>query len=419
MDAPTAATLIHEPSLISGSDPTPPVRRRPFAPWPVFAEDEVAAATEVLRTGRVNYWTGEQGREFEQEFAAQAGCAHGIALANGTVALELALRMLGVGPGDEVVVPARTFIATASAAVMVGARPVVADVDPISGTMTAETVAAVLSPRTRAVIPVHLAGWPCDMPAILDLARRRGLKVIEDCAQAHGARLGGRPVGSFGDAAAFSFCQDKILTTAGEGGLLVTNDRDLWQRAWSYKDHGKSREAVFERKHPPGFRWLHESFGTNMRMSEIQAAVGRVALRKLDGWVATRRRHAQALIDGLSRLPGLRISAPDADVYHAYYKFYAYVRPELLRAGWDRDRIMQAINAEGVPCFSGTCSEIYREQAFGPELRPEGRLPAARELGETSLMFLVHPTLELADMHDTCRAAERVLTTATLADAPR
>ncbi len=395
-----------------------PIRSRPFAPWPVFADDEIAAVVRVLQSGRVNYWTGDEGRQFEQEFAAYCGCAHGIALANGTLALELALRSLGIGAGDEVIVPSRTFIATASAVVVCGARPVIADVDPVSQVVTAESIAAVLGPRTRAIIPVHLAGWPCDMPAIMDLAHRRGLKVIEDCAQAHGARLDGRPIGSFGDAAAFSFCQDKILTTAGEGGLLAMNDTELWQRAWSFKDHGKSHTAVFERQHPPGFRWLHESFGSNMRLSEVQAAVGRIVLRKLDGWVAQRRRLAHALLGPLGRLPALRVTIPDDRVYHSYYKFYAFVRPERLLAGWDRDRIMRSICAEGVPCFSGTCSEIYREQAFPAELRPPARLPVAMALGETSLMFLVHPTLDLADMADTVHAVERVLSAATNESAP-
>lgn len=390
-----------------------PARRRPFAPWPYFSEDEIEAALSVLRSGRVNYWTGEQGREFEREFAAYCGCARGVAVANGTVALELALRALGIGAGDEVVVPSRTFIATASAAVVCGARPVIADIDPFSQNLTAASVAAVLTPRTRAVIPVHMAGWPCDMPAIMELAQARGLKVIEDCAQAHGARIDGRPVGSFGDAAAFSFCQDKIMTTAGEGGLLATSDERVYKRAWSFKDHGKSYEAVFERQHPPGFRWLHESFGTNMRLSEVHAAIGRVALRKLDTWVDKRRRLARALIERLSPLPALRIALPPARVHHSYYKFYAFVRPELLRRGWDRDRIVQAIADEGVPCFSGTCSEIYLEQAFPAELRPLARLPVARALGETSLMFLVHPTLDLSDMDDVAAAVERVLAAAT------
>lgn len=400
----------------TGASPAVPLssdRSRVFASWPVFAADEIEAATAVLRSGKVNYWTGEQGRAFEREYAAYCGRARGIALANGTVALELALRAFGVGPGDEVVVPARTFIATASAAVMAGATPVVADIDPVSQNLTVDTIAAVLGPRTRAVIPVHLAGWPCDMPAIVELARRHDLVVIEDCAQAHGARLEGRPVGSFGDAAAFSFCQDKIMTTAGEGGMLVLDDAAAWKRAWSFKDHGKDHEAVFEREHPPGYRWLHESFGTNFRLSEVQAAVGRVALRKLDGWVEKRRALASVFLARLADQPALRLTPPPAGVYHAYYKFYAFVRPEQLRPEWDRDRVMQTIAARGVPCFSGGCGEIYRERAFPPELRPRERLPAARTLAETSLMFLVHPTLEPDDIEAMCAVIEEVLGAAT------
>ncbi len=391
-----------------------PIRNTPFAPWPYFEDDEVEAAAAVLRSGRVNYWTGEEGRQFEREFAAFTGCAYAVAVVNGTVALELALHALGVGPGDEVIVPSRTFIASASCAVMRGVTPVVADVDPVSQNLTAETVAAALTPRTKAVIAVHLAGWPCEMDSILELARKKGLFVIEDCAQAHGATYKGRPVGSFGDAAAFSFCQDKIMTTGGEGGMLITNRREVWERAWSYKDHGKSYEAVYHREHPPGFRWLHESFGTNWRMTEMQAAIGRVQLRKLPGWVAKRRRNAAILTERFSRLPALRVTVPPEEVDHAYYKYYAFVRPEALKDGWDRDRVMLAVQAEGIPCFVGSCSEIYREEAFRREgLGPAEPLPVARELGETALMFLVHPTLSEVDMEETARAVEKVLRAAT------
>ncbi|BCR05787.1 aminotransferase [Desulfuromonas versatilis] len=328
--------------------------------------------------------------------------------------LELALFALGIGPGDEVVTTSRTFIASASAVVMRGAIPVIADVDPDSQNLTAETVRRVLSPRTRAIIAVHLAGWPCDMDPLLELARERGLKVIEDCAQAHGATYKGKMVGSLGDAAAFSFCQDKIMTTGGEGGMLTTDDVGLWERAWSFKDHGKSYQAVFNRRHPAGFRWLHESFGTNWRLTEMQSAIGRVLLGKLPGWVEQRRRNAAVLAQGLGRIPGLRVPLPPAVVGHAYYKFYAFVRPEQLREGWSRDRILEAIVAEGIPCFSGSCSEIYLEKAFrNAGLGPPQRLRAARELGETSLMFLVHPTLNQADMEDTCQVAAKVMAAAT------
>ena len=391
-----------------------PVRTEPFGPWPHFEEDEVAAAAAVLRSGRVNYWTGEEARRFEREFAAVAGCDYAVAVANGTVALELALWALGIGPGDEVIVPSRTFIASASCAVMRGATPVVADVDPVSQNLTAATVAAALTPRTKAIIAVHLAGWPCDMDPLLALARERGLYVIEDCAQAHGATYKGRPVGSMGDAAAFSFCQDKIMTTGGEGGMLTTNRRDVWERAWRYKDHGKSYAAVYHREHPPGFRWLHESFGTNWRMTEMQAAIGRVQLRKLPGWVEKRRRNAGILTARFAQLPALRATVPPPEVGHAYYKYYTFVRPEALKDGWNRNRIMLAVQAEGIPCFVGSCSEIYREKAFQEAgLGPAARLPVAKELGETSLMFLVHPTLSEADMEDTASAVEKVLRLAT------
>jgi len=387
------------------------LRDKPFAPWPHYTQDEIDAVSRVLASGKVNYWTGTEARAFEKEYAEHAGCRHAIALANGTVALELALYALGIGAGDDVVVPSRTFIASASCAVMRGARPVVAEVDPVSQNLTADAIRAVLTPRTRAIVAVHLAGWPCDMDPIMALARERELKVVEDCAQAHGATYKRRPVGSIGDVGAFSFCQDKIITTGGEGGLLVTNDNVLWSKAWSYKDHGKSYDAVYQRPAPaPGlFNWIHESFGTNWRMTEMQAALGRAQLRKLAGWCEARQRNAAALGRGLANVPGLRLTLPPADIGHAYYKYYAFVRPETLKADWSRDRIVQAISAEGVPCAVGSCSEIYLEKAFPESLRPAARFPIARALGETSLMFMVHPTLGDLDMRDTARAVERVL----------
>jgi dTDP-4-amino-4,6-dideoxygalactose transaminase len=389
------------------------VRTNSFAPWPKFETDEIEAAVRVLQSGKVNYWTGDEGRQFEKEFAAYTGCKYAVAMANGTLALELALHALGIGPGDEVIVPSRTFIASASCVMMRGAEPVFADVDPDSQNLKAETIRPLLTPRTKAVIVVHLAGWPCDMDPIMELARERGLKVIEDCAQAHGATYKGRPVGSLGDAAAFSFCQDKIMTTGGEGGMLTTNDETIWERAWSFKDHGKSYDAVYKHQHPAGFRWLHDSFGTNGRLTEVQSAMGRILLQKLPRFVETRRKNAAILTQGFSKLPGLRVTVPSEEIGHSYYKYYAFVSPENLRDGWNRDRIMSAISAEGIPCFSGSCSEIYLEKAFPKEMRPRKRLDVARELGETSLMFLVHPTLSEEDLLDTCHAVEKVLEVAT------
>lgn len=382
--------------------------------WPMYSPEERAAVDAVLASGKVNYWTGQETRSFETEYAAYLGSRHALALANGSLALELPLRLWGIGPGDEVVVTPRTFIASVSCVVLQGARPVFADVDRDSGNLTAESIAKVLTPRTRAIIPVHLAGWPCEMSPILELATARGLKVLEDCAQAHGATYRGRAVGAIGDAGAFSFCQDKIITTAGEGGLLATSDEDLWEQAWSFKDHGKTWDAVYGRDHGPGFRWVHDRFGTNWRLTEVQAAVGRIQLTRLDEWIATRRRHAATIGARLSRLSALRIPAPPLHLGHAYYKAYAYVRPEALREGWSRDRILATIQERGAPCFSGSCSEVYRERAFERTgWVPSERLPAARELGETSLMFQVHPTMADEDIHHVCDVTEAVVVEAT------
>jgi dTDP-4-amino-4,6-dideoxygalactose transaminase len=382
--------------------------------WPHYAEDEIAAVTAVLRSGKVNYWTGEECRAFEREYAQATRRRHGVALANGTLALELALLAFDIGPGDEVITATRTYVASASCAVMRGAVPVLADVDADSQCVTAETLRAALTPRTRAIVAVHLAGWPCPMDEIMALAAERNLIVVEDCAQAHGATWRGAPVGSFGHAAAFSFCQDKIITTGGEGGMLVLDDEEAWKRAWAYKDIGRSFDAVYHRKHAPGFRWLTESFGTNWRLTEMQAAIGRLQLAKLPGWTETRRRNAQMLTDGFAGLRALRVPQVPAHVGHACYKFYAFVRPEELAAGWSRDRVMTELNERGIPCTVGSCSEIHREKAFTDRgWGPKQPLPVARALGDTSLMFMVHPTLPREALQATVDTLRQVAALAT------
>ncbi|PKM35508.1 MAG: aminotransferase [Gammaproteobacteria bacterium HGW-Gammaproteobacteria-10] len=385
----------------------------PFSPWPCFTEEEAVAVRDVLLSNRVNYWTGSECRQFEKDFAVWAGVDYAVAMANGTVALDVALKALGIGDGDEVIVTPRTFMASVSSIVNAGAVPVFADVDRDSQNITAKTIEAKLTARTKAVICVHLAGWPCDMDPIMALALEQGLYVIEDCAQAHGARYKGRSVGSTGHVGAWSFCQDKIMTTGGEGGMVTTNDRELWLRMWSYKDHGKSWEAIYERQHPPGFRWLHESFGTNWRMTEIQAAIGRIQLGRMSDWHRKRLDNAVAIWNCARSFSALRVPVVPAMIEHAAYKCYVFVEPQRLKPDWERDRILEAINECGVPCYSGSCSEVYLEKAFDDTgWRPAERLPVARELGETSLMFLVHPTLKKAEIERTIEVLSEVMTMA-------
>lgn len=384
-----------------------------FSPWPSFSEHEAEAISRVLLSNKVNYWTGTECREFEKEFAAWTGCEYAVALSNGTLALDVALKAMHIGAGDDVIVTSRTFLASASCIVTAGANPIFADVDLNSQNITAETIEAVLTPNTKAIIVVHLAGMPAEMDDIMALAKAHDLYVIEDCAQAHGAKYKGRSVGSIGHVGAWSFCQDKIMTTGGEGGMVTTNDKALWDRMWSYKDHGKSYDAIYNRDHAPGFRWLHESFGTNWRMLEMQAVIGRIQLTRMADWTTKRQANGKAIDKAVSDLNLIRCVDVPKYSEHAEYKHYLFIRPEYLKEGWSRDKIIDAINEQGVPVYQGSCSEVYLEKAFdNTSWRPKERLKNAVELGETSLMFLVHPTLTEYEISKTCSVVRSILLSA-------
>ncbi|WP_448567841.1 DegT/DnrJ/EryC1/StrS family aminotransferase [Thalassotalea ganghwensis] len=375
-----------------------------LSPWPSYSEQEIDAVNRVLRSNKVNYWTGQEGRLFEKEFAEFCQSQYAIALANGTLALDLALHALDLGEGDEVIVTSRTFIASVSSIINCGAMPVFADVDLDSQNISATSIAAHITPKTKAIVCVHLAGWPCDMDEIMALAKQHNLYVIEDCAQAHGATYKGRPVGSIGDIGAWSFCQDKIMTTGGEGGMLTTNDEQLWRKAWAYKDHGKSYQAVYEKEHPPGYRWLHESFGTNWRLTEMQSAIGRWQLTQMPEWTKLRTHYAHQLFECMSRFDFIRIPEIPDTVGHAFYKCYVFTEPSKLPENWQRDDIINALNELKVPCYSGSCSEVYLEKAFDQHpSKPSASLPNAQTLGHTSLMFLVHPSLSQTEVDDVCQ----------------
>lgn len=382
-----------------------------FEPWPSFTQEEADAVSKVLLSNKVNYWTGQECREFEKEFATFAGTQYAVALANGTVALDVALKALNIGAGDDVIVTSRTFLASASSIVTAGANPIFADVELDSQNISARTIEAVLTPKTKAIICVHLAGWMCDMDPIMQLAAERGLHVIEDCAQAHGAQYKGKPAGSIGHISAWSFCQDKIMTTGGEGGMVTTNDEALWKKMWSYKDHGKNFDSIYNKQHPPGFRWLHDSFGTNWRMMEMQAVIGRIQLKKMTEWTKVRNDNMQKIYAAFAETPYVTVYQTTEEYLHAAYKCYVQVNVEQLPEGWSRDRIMNEIAGLGIPCFSGSCSEVYLEHAFdNTPWRPAQRLQNAQKLGESSLMFLVHPTLSEDSINQTISAIEQVLT---------
>lgn len=383
----------------------------PHLRWPQHEPDEIAAVVRLLSAGRVNSMVhGDQTRQFEAEFAHFCGQRHAIALSNGTVALELALRALEVGPGDEVIVPARSFFATAACVVAVGATPVFADIDPDTNTIDPASARRMCSDLTRAIICVHLGGWPCDMTALQALADEKGVWLVEDCAQAHGATMHGQMVGSWGDAAAFSFCTDKIMSTGGEGGMLLLRDEAQWKRAWAYKDHGKNPDKFFAPAKASGFRFLHDSFGTNWRMTEMQAAIGCAQLTKLPGWLARRRRNANALMRSLQDEPGVQLPAIPDHVGHAFYRLYVTIARDQLGQEGTTASIIDQMNRMGLPVAGGSCADMSQEAAFANIApRRDGGLRAAQDAGRRSIAFPVDHLLDEGDMDRMADGLRRAL----------
>ena len=378
--------------------------------WPHFDREDIRKASEILKSGKINYWTGLEGREFEKEFSSYVGVEYSVAVDNGTNALILAAHALGISKGDEVIMSPRTFVASAFSIMHLGAKPVFIDIDRNSQNMDSNLIEAAITPNTKAIMAIHLAGWPCEMDKIQEICNQHNLFLIEDCAQAHGAKYNNQSVGSFGDVNAWSFCQDKIMSTAGEGGMVTTNNKDYWSSVWSFKDHGKNYDTVYNKEHPPGFRWLHEDHGTNARMTEIQSAIGRLQLKKLDMWINQRTHLSNIFNDAFKDLDGLRITLPPSHIKHAYYKYYVFTEPEKLKLDKDRDFIMNSLNDLGIACYSGSCSEIYKEKAFDKMFsNQKPSLKVAKELGDTSLMFLVHPTIHEEDIYKICDKTENII----------
>jgi dTDP-4-amino-4,6-dideoxygalactose transaminase len=295
-----------------------------------------------------------------------------------------------------VIVASRSYVASASCVLIVGATPVFADVDIASGNLSAETIAPHITKKTKAVIPVHIGGLPSDMPGIMQLAEQQNIKVIEDCAQAHGASIANVKVGGWGHAAIFSFCQDKIISTGGEGGMLVLDDEQAYKAAWAYKDIGRDFDAVYHQQHPPGFRWYTHTAGSNFRMTEVQAAIGLKQLSKLNAWISRRNVIAQKLVAALSQASFIKFpSVSHSDVTHAYYRVYGLID---LKSQSDaenhslRNEFVASLSEMGLPCFSGSCSEIYLEKAF--ESYYDGqRMPNAKYYAERAFCLLAHPTI--------------------------
>lgn len=383
--------------------------------WPIHSEDEIDAVADVLRSGRTNYWTGEHGQAFEREWVEYTGAQHALTVTNGTTALELALHGIGtmITDGDEssvltynrelrirrrdaeVIVPCRTFMATASAVVTSGMNPVLADINSVTLNVTAETLEARRTPRTVAVIVVHYAGLPCDMPAIMEWANKHSIIVIEDCAHAHGARINGKHVGTFGAVGCFSFCVGKIISTGGEGGMVICNDDAIHARMAARRDHG--RFQMVGNRDMTQFTYEVQEFGTNLRLTEMQSAIGRLQLKKLDGWNA-KRNHIATIYRNAINGPGIRHPArADGRVWYLY-NMQVFDR--------DRQDLLRRLNERGIPARIGGCPNLLMEPVFGGVGAP---CPEADAVGERTLSLPVYPTMTLSDVEEVCTVVNEEL----------
>ncbi len=402
----------------------PKVRERPFPPWPVLGEDDVEAVAEVLRSGKLTQLTGGAVAAFEQAFAAWHGVGHCVATSSGTTAIHTALAALDIGPGDEVIVPAHTFIASGTPVLHQGATPVFADIDERTYCISPESVAGRVTARTKAIIAVHLNGHPADMGALLALAEPRGIAVVEDAAQAHGAGWGAignlqsaigdgksemwQKVGTIGRVGCFSFWEDKIMTTGGEGGAVITDDDALAERMRRIRHHGEGPMAGDPSRRPSGApqgarSYYHLELGYNYRMTSMQAATGLVQLRRLDEYVEARRRNAAYLSERLGEIDG--VEAPFVAEYavHSYYKYIGWLRPE---TGIDISDFVRAVAAEGVPISRRYPTPLPRQPVFrGFEA---GACPVAERLAGELFTLLVHPTVETGDLDDVAEAIRKV-----------
>lgn len=381
-----------------------PVRTTPIGRWPEFGREEEEAILTALRSGIWGSIDGTFVKRFEVAFAELQAAEHGVATVNATMGLAVAMKSVGLGPGDEVIVPPYTFIATASAALMIGAVPVFADVDPETLLIDPARIETAITPRTKAIVPVHHGGSPVDMDGVMDVARRHGLRVVEDAAQAHGAAWRGRPVGAIGDVGVFSFQSSKPIT-AGEGGMMVTNDAEIDELLWSYRNVGRRR----------GGEWYeHVRLGWNLRMTEMQAALLLAQMERMPAQQARRTEAAAYLTERLEEIPGvLSVKVPDGVTAHSWYTYHwRWLGARL--GGLDKMAFAEALRAEGVPCLHGYVP-INRNEAVRAEIKRLGgpepvACPAAEKADAEEILVFSMPILMSShdDLDDVVRAVDKV-----------
>ena len=370
--------------------------------WPYYSQNEINRVSKILKSGKVNYWTGNECKNFEEVFKKKFKINYSIAVSNGTVALEAALKVLNLKKDDEVIVSCKSYQSSASAIVNIGAKPVFCDVNFNTQNIDVKYLEKKISRKTKAIICVHLGGWPCEMDKLVDIAKKNSLKIIEDCSQAHGAKFNKKYVGSFGDIAVWSFCNDKIISTGGEGGMIGIKKKKIWKKIWSYKEIGKNLDKVVKNKNKKnmGFAWVHDFFGSNLRMTEMQAAIGIIQLKKLDTTLRLRNKINKLIWKKLKQYKSIIIPDLSENLELAPYRCYVKLNFNYIKKKYNLKKIIKLLNKDQIICNEGSCSEMYLEKSFkNIGFSPSKRLPNASKLTKISLAFFINPLIKKSELN--------------------
>jgi len=357
--------------------------------WPKYQNKEIISAIKILKSGKVNYWTGKQNKNFEKQFQKYFNLKHAVTVANGTAALYLAVKVLNLKKNSEILVTPRSYFASASCILMNDCKPKFTDIDLATQNICVKTLEKNISNKTKAIICVHLNGYPCDMKEIMKIAKKNNIFVIEDCSQAHGAMIGNKHVGSFGDIGVWSFCQDKIISTGGEGGMISTKKTSFYKKIWSMKDQGRNIDKVGKFKNGK-FQYLHDYLGLNLRMTEVQAKLGSIQLSNLKKTIKKRNFNANLIIDFLKKYSDVfHIFKIKKNYKHAFYRLCLTLKISKKKI----NNLFNKCSEKKIEIFSGPCPEIYKEKIFKKFLGKKFFLKNANYLSGRTISFLVDQTI--------------------------
>lgn len=364
-------------------------KKKNYEKWPSYSLKEANDVKQAIIKSNLNYWTGKETLKFEKKFSNFFGLKYALAISNASTGLDIAIKALNIQKNDEVIVSPKSYYSSVSCIIKNKAKPIFIDVNLNSHCFDENKIEEKITNKTKLILCVHLGGFPCNMKKIKKIAKKYNLFILEDCSQAHGAMIGNKFVGTFGDISVWSFCNDKIIST-GEGGVISSNKKKLFKKIWSLKENGRDYDAVYSKKHKFGYKWIHNHLGYNYRMTEMQAILGLNQLNKLNKNISIRNYFYQQIIKNYENFEAVKFQKIPKSYTNSFYRLYAIVNLNFIKSEWDRDRLIKYLNKIGIDCNVGSCSELYKEKGIKKYFKNNHILPNAEILSKNSIAFNIH-----------------------------